>query len=104
MQPGSETGPKLVLDPAQGCGADPFSQPEDTLQGTVWPPFLSGGKQAQVSQKPALSKLSESPQKVHFPVSITGVSRLLGGFAVAEEPIPVHSLKEPQRGGPTTHL
>lgn len=32
VQPGFETGPELVLDPAQRCGADPFSQPEDALQ------------------------------------------------------------------------
>lgn len=64
MQPGSEAGP--VLDPALGCGANPFSQREDAGKTLRGPPFLSRGKQAQGSQKPALSKFSEPPRKVHF--------------------------------------
>lgn len=36
MQPGSEAGP--VLDPAQGCGANPFIQHKDAGK-TVWGAF-----------------------------------------------------------------
>lgn len=96
VPPGSDAG--RVLDPAWGCGAIPFSKREDARK-IVWGClFLSRGKQAQVSQKPALSKFSEPPRNAHFLVSMPGISRFLDDFTVAAEPLPASP--RPREGRP----
>lgn len=79
-----------------GVWGNSIQQGEDARK-IVWGClFLSRGKQAQVSQKPALSKFSEPPRNAHFLVSMPGISRFLDDFTLAAEPLPASP--PPQRG------